>query len=85
MHLTAQDPRARLYDVIDQDTGLAIPLVGEADDTTGEYTVYVEDSAAQGADSSGRPRLKMQDEGPVFEKRKGNIKLVLKSNGQASI
>jgi len=76
MHLSANDPRARLYDVVDLDSGTTIPLVTEADDDIGEYAVLV----TEGADATGRPRIKMEGGMPVTRVVKGNIKLVLKSS-----
>jgi hypothetical protein len=72
MHLKVEDNESYKYDVIDVNTGKKIPRVQEADDETGEFTLFLIDS------NTNELIIDKEKDEVVLFKFKGNIKLVKK-------
>jgi hypothetical protein len=77
MYLHKDMEIARNYDVIDVDSGIAIPCVQEADDETGKFTCYLRNN------NGSLIINKLEDEVVIFH-FKGNIKLVKKEEKNGS-
>jgi len=69
MHLKVSDLDSPYYDVVDLNNGHRIPAVQEADDVTGEFSCYLQDSINKDLICD----KKTHD--PILFKFKGNIKL----------
>ena len=76
MHLTIEDPKAYLYDVIDLNTKHKIHLVQEANDKTGEFSMHL-------YDDKGDLICSPVDREAILFRFKGNIKLVKKEKTNA--
>lgn len=72
MYLKVEDPESYLYDCIDLNTNHRIPLVQEANDETGEFSMHLAD-----LDNNDLIYDKEKNEYVIF-KFKGNIKLIKK-------
>ena len=72
MHLKVKEQDCDLYDCIDLNTNQRIPLVQEANDETGELSIYLRDS------DNNDLIYDIEKKEYVLFKFKGNIKLIKK-------
>ena len=75
MHLKVEKDNGEIisqYNVIDLNNGTRIPCVQEANDETGEFSLYLRDEIGD--------LLWDKDRNPILFKFKGNIKLLKKEN-----